>query len=127
MLQVLTTGLRKEKSRNIRASRHQPQQSGNYNMGNSLTGREVGLWRCDSQGETLIETFCFSKFDYNIFPEFLPILGKRKVLTGLVSPILKLGQKVIGISDFIGLKFTCCTEGIEIGQFFFFKYLLSSI
>lgn len=65
----------------------------------------------------LIEIFRSSKFD-NIFPSFLPILDKRKVLTGLVSPILKLGQKVIGISDFIGPQFVCYTEGIEMGRYF---------
>lgn len=57
------------------------------------------------------EIFRLSKFEYRIFPSFLSTLGKRKVFTGLVSPILKLGQKVIAISDFIWPQFICCTEG----------------
>lgn len=57
------------------------------------------------------EIFGFSKFEYRNFPPFLSTLGKRKVFIGLVSPILKLGQKVIVISDFIWPQFICCTEG----------------
>lgn len=61
--------------------------------------------------------FGFSKSEY-IFP-FTKYQEKcRKVLTGLVSSILKFGQEITGISGFIWPQFIYYTEGIEIGFFF---------
>lgn len=45
--------------------------------------------------------FDSSKFQY-ISPAFLPILGKRKLLTWLVSPIIKLAQKELGFDILSG-------------------------
>lgn len=55
--------------------------------------------------------FGSSKFQYNLSPVLLPILSKRKALTGLDSPVIKLGQKVFGISDFIWPQSIFYTEG----------------